>query len=110
MQRDFKGVWIPKELWCSKLLSIQEKFILLEIYNLESAEYGCYASNKHFSGFINLSVSRVSELIANLRDKGLIKITYRKTDEKNTVRYIAVTEEGRELVKGITRVTVIRGA
>ncbi len=27
MEREFKGIWIPKEIWLNKTLSIQEKNI-----------------------------------------------------------------------------------
>jgi hypothetical protein len=30
MDRDFKGIWIPKEIWTSKDLKIMEKLFLLE--------------------------------------------------------------------------------
>ena len=31
MNRDFKGIWIPKEIWFSTYLSIKEKCLLAEI-------------------------------------------------------------------------------
>ena len=30
-QRQFKGIWIPKEIWLNKELTMQEKMILVEI-------------------------------------------------------------------------------
>lgn len=49
MNRDFKGIWIPKELWECKELSTSEKIVLLEIDSLDTGEDGCYASIKHFA-------------------------------------------------------------
>ena len=53
MQRDFKGIWIPKELWILKDLSLLEKVMLIEIDSLDN-ENGCYASNDYFADFFGL--------------------------------------------------------
>jgi len=34
MNRDFKGVWIPKEVWINKDLTWMEKLFLVEIDSL----------------------------------------------------------------------------
>ena len=44
MGRGFKGIWIPKEIWESKEISMQEKVFLAEIHSLDN-EQGCIASN-----------------------------------------------------------------
>ena len=38
--RDFKGIWIPKEIWESENLSIMEKVLFVEIHSLDN-ERGC---------------------------------------------------------------------
>ena len=73
--RDFKGVWIPKEIWLSTDLKVMEKLILVEIDSLDN-EDGCFASNEHFSKFFSLSKNRCSEIIKSLEKKGYIKIDY----------------------------------
>ncbi len=70
--RDFKGVWIPKEIWLSLDLSLSEKCLFVEIHSLDN-EHGCYASNKHFAMFLGISERQVSRLIKKLEDKGYIK-------------------------------------
>ena len=45
-ERDFKGVWIPKEVWLDTRLSMIEKGILVEIDSLDFSESGCFASNE----------------------------------------------------------------
>ena len=35
-KRDFKGVWIPKEIWLSTDLKVMEKLILVEIDSLDN--------------------------------------------------------------------------
>ena len=75
MNRSFKGVWIPKEIWCNKELNITERCFLTEIDSLDNDD-GCFASNNYFADFFGLSKSRCSEIINKLEEKGLIKITY----------------------------------
>ena len=75
MQRDFKGIWIPREIWLSTDLKVMEKLILVEIDSLDN-EDGCFASNEHFSKFFSLSKNRCSEIIKSLEEKGYIEIKY----------------------------------
>jgi len=71
MNRDFKGVWVPREVWLDEKLSWMEKLFLVEIDSLDN-ENGCFASNKYFGEFFGLSNSRVSEIISSLQYKGYI--------------------------------------
>ncbi|MBB6713933.1 hypothetical protein [Clostridium gasigenes] len=57
MKKEFKGIWIPSELWINKDLSVMEKIFLVEITSLDR-EKGCYASNGYFSEFFSLSKTR----------------------------------------------------
>lgn len=75
-ERDFKGIWIPKEIWLNETLSMQEKLFLVEIDSLDDEQRGCYANNEYFAKFFFLSKSRCSEVIKSLEEKGLITITY----------------------------------
>ncbi len=74
-EREFKGIWIPKEIWLNTKLTLQEKVFLVEIDSLDGKD-GCYASNDHFSNFFNLSKNRCSEIITSLSKKGYISIDY----------------------------------
>ena len=90
-KRDFKGVWIPKEIWLSTDLKVMEKLILVEIDSLDN-EDGCFASNEHFSKFFSLSKNRCSEIIKSLEKKGYIKIAPQnpgKTQNLFTVQYLS---------------------
>ena len=70
-KRDFKGVWIPKEIWLSADLSVVEKCLFVEIHSLDN-EHGCFASNRHFANFMNISERQVSRLIKKLEQKGFV--------------------------------------
>lgn len=65
-QRDFKGVWISKEIWLDTRLNATEKIILMEIDSLSSEEKGCYASNEYLANFCQCSERKVSEAISKL--------------------------------------------
>ena len=70
--RDFKGVWIPKEIWLDRSLSALDKIILVEVDSLDN-EDGCYASNQHFAEFCQCSESAVTKSISKLKSKGYIR-------------------------------------
>lgn len=72
--RKFQGVWIPAERWLDRTLSPNEKVMLGEISSLDTGPRGCYATNAHFAEFFNLSISRVSEIISGLVDKGHLRV------------------------------------
>jgi len=79
--RDFKGIWIPKDIWLSDELSLIEKVLFVEIHSLDN-ERGCFASNKYFAGFFGLHPRRIAEHIASLKEKGFITVTIRNLNER----------------------------
>ena len=89
-QRQFKGIWIPKEIWLSKDLSFQEKIILVEIDSYDDGEIGCYASNKHFVNNFEITSTRASQIIQSLQRKGYININYDYNGKEIERRYIHI--------------------
>lgn len=67
--RDFKGVWIPKEIWLNTDLSIIEKVLLVEIDSLDNSDRGCFASNEYLAKFVQLSEGRVANIISDLKKR-----------------------------------------
>ena len=47
MNRDFKGVWIPKGLYLNKDFSWIEKLIILEVNSFSANDLECFVSNDH---------------------------------------------------------------
>lgn len=88
-KRAFKGIWIPKEVWESKELTLQQKVMLVEIDSLDN-EKGCYASNKYFSEFFGISSGRVSQVINELIDKGYLNAEYIKEDNQILGRILKI--------------------
>jgi len=85
-KRDFKGIWIPKEIWLSKELNVMEKLFLVEIHSLDNKD-GCFASNSYFAEFFGLKNTRVSQIVNSLIKKGFIEAKYER--------------KGREIVKRV---------
>ena len=73
MERDFKGVWIPREVWLDDSLSALEKVILIEIDSLDTEENHCYASNKYLAEFCQCSEIKVSQAIKKFIFLGYIE-------------------------------------
>ena len=95
MERNFKGVWIPKEVWLSKELTIMEKLFFVEINSLDNSE-GCYAGNGYFSEFFELSKTRVSVIINSLVGKGYISSTliYKEGTKQILKRVLKISKGG----------------
>lgn len=74
MSRDFKGIWIPKEIYLDKKLNALEKIILVEIDSLDNGEDGCYASNEYLAEFCQCSQAKVSTAISKLVKCGYLEV------------------------------------
>lgn len=72
-KREFKGIWIPAEVWLDERLTALEKMILMEIDSLDNDD-NCYASNEHLAKFCQCSQSKVSSAIAKLKKLGYIRV------------------------------------
>ena len=91
MERNFKGIWIPAEIWLCTDLTMQEKIFLVEIDSLDN-ENGCYANNQYFSNFFGISKTRVSLVLQGLINKGYIKtnLIYKKNSKQILNRIINI--------------------
>src|ERR1700730_18461498 len=99
-ERDFKGVWIPREIWLSDELSLIEKVLFVEIHSLDN-ERGCFASNRYFAEFFSVSPRQIATYVASLKEKGFITVTIHNQNERiihAAGKYARVSEEAwREL-------------
>lgn len=102
MERDFKGVWISKEIWLAKNLNWSEKVLLTEIDSLSKLGE-CFASNEYFAEFLGLSKDRVSKLISSLSKKKFIsvKILYKDGTKQVEKRVISPIGYGCKRLRGI---------
>ena len=75
-KREFKGVWIPKEIWLNPDLNALEKCVLAEIDSLDNDEKGCFASNEYFGQFFGISEGRAANIISDLKKRGHVFQTF----------------------------------
>lgn len=103
VERDFKGIWIPKEIWLDNNLTWSEKMLLVEIDSLATLEKGCIATNEYLSDFFNLSKDRISKLISSLKSKGYIevKLIYKKDTKQILKREITTIGYRQKQLEGI---------
>lgn len=74
VNRDFKGIWITKEIWLHPTLSMQAKILWAEIDSLfDSRRGGCFASDDYLMKFIGVKVSRLHEIMRELKAAGLLE-------------------------------------
>lgn len=77
--RDFKGIWLPKEIWLDDELNAADKIIFAEIDSLDVEDSdGCFASNEYLANFCKCSITKVSTSISKLIGLGYVKVV--KTD------------------------------
>ena len=84
MERDFKGIWITREIWLSAELSLMEKVLFVEIHSLDN-ERGCFASNRYFADFFAVSDRQIRTYLASLKSKGYIRVEIKNRNER-TIR------------------------
>lgn len=80
-ERDFKGVWIPRDIWLSKQLSLMAKVLFVEIHSLDN-ERGCFASNAYFAEFFQVSDRQIRNLIGELKSHGFVIVTVKNRNER----------------------------
>lgn len=104
MERAFKGIWIPAEIWLNKDLTLLEKVFLVEIDSLDN-ENGCFASNEYFSNFFGLSKNRCSEVIKSLEKKGIVTISYiyKKNTKQIEKRIIKIFDNSKGGIRNLDR-------
>ena len=71
MSENFKGVFIPADIFLIKDLSLAEKILIVTILGLDNGS-GCYASNEYLSRFVQITPTSCSGIISNLKKSGLL--------------------------------------
>ncbi len=106
-RENFKGLWIPKNLFILSDLSWDEKIVLLEICDLHKIG-GCFASNQHFSNYTGLSLRQTERIISSLADKEYITTNAKYDPNSNKPRVIdrllTPTEKTRNIFSSIDKV------
>lgn len=72
--RNFKGVWIPKEIWLDTRLKALDKVILTEIASLDG-ERGCFATNEYLAAFCQCSEKTIQRAVQRLQELGVLYVS-----------------------------------
>jgi hypothetical protein len=88
-ERDFKWIWIPKEIWLSTDLTVMEKLFIVEINSLDN-EDGCFASNSHFSEMFGITKWRCTQILKSLEAKKHISIELEREWKNITKRVVRI--------------------
>lgn len=96
--RDFKGVWISRDIWLDKSLTLQEKCFLVEIDSLDNDD-GCFASNAYFADFFQISKGRCTQVIKSLEAKKRISITIHRKGNQIVKRVVRILNNPSKLSK-----------
>ena len=83
IEREFKGVWIPAEVWLDPALTITEKALLAEIDSFSGNGKSFYKSNETIVKEYGVSRSTIARAVKNLSSLGYVDV---KSDGRN--RYI----------------------
>lgn len=74
--KQYKGVWLPKEILDNPDLTPTEKILLAIIESLDDEEAGgCYASNEYLGNKLGVTEKMASWTISNLKKKGYLAQT-----------------------------------
>lgn len=70
-QKQYTGVWIPKDIFDNPKLTPFQKFLLAEIHSLDPGN-GCFASNEWLAKKLHSTAGNVANEITTLRKHGYI--------------------------------------
>jgi len=71
LSRNFKGIFIPRNVWVDNRINYFEKCLLAELNSLDGAN-GCFASNEYLCNFFNERERKIQEGISKLKSLGYI--------------------------------------
>jgi len=95
---DFKGVWIPAEVWQIEDLLLIEKVFLCQIQSLCNDD-GCFASNSYFAKFFGVSNSRCTQIIKKLEEQKYISVELERKGKMVSKRVVTTLNKCSELFK-----------
>lgn len=86
-QREFKGIWIPAEVWLHPKLTAVEKVVLMDIHSMTTREDGnFFKSNETIAEQCMCSVATIKRAIKKLQNMGWLE-----TETRGRRRYMWIT-------------------
>ena len=87
MERQFKGIWVPAEIWEDTNLTWNEKVVLMEIDSFTAAGKDCFISDSYIGNLIGVTERTARRILSKLINQGYVK----KTCFDGRTRYIEST-------------------
>ena len=82
MKRNFKGIWIPADLYLDETLTWTQKLIIIEIDSFSKNGLDCFVSNEHLGQHCQLTKSAIEKALYSLVKAGIVFRERRKIGEK----------------------------
>lgn len=95
--RNFKGIWIPAELWINKEFSPLDKCLIAEIESLSSPEKGCFASNQYLAEMLCVTENHINNMLTRLRKIGIVETVSFDGRHREMRVNLAYLKKGRQL-------------
>jgi len=73
--RDWKGIWIPREVWEHEGLQWYDKIVLMEIDSFTKKDMDCFFSDEYLANFVGVSQRSIRNSLARLEENNLITRT-----------------------------------
>lgn len=97
MERTFKGVWIPAEIWLDKRLTICEKAFLAEVDSFTGNGKTFHKSNQTIEEEYGIAPRTVQRMVKKLVELGMLETEFNgRVRHLSTVRLAKMTGQGRQ--------------
>jgi len=97
MEREFKGVWIPAEIWLDKRLTICEKAFLAEVDSFTGNGRTFHKSNETIQEEYGIAPRTVQRMVKKLVELGMLKSKFNgRTRHLSTGSLAKMTGQGRQ--------------
>ena len=97
MERNFKGVWIPAEIWLDKRLTICEKAFLAEVDSFTGNGKTFHKTNETIQEEYGIAPRTVQRMVKKLVDLGMMKSTFNgRVRHLSTGSIAKMTGQGRQ--------------
>jgi hypothetical protein len=96
MEREFKGVWIPAEIWLDKNLTLVEKALLAEIDSFTGNGRSFMKSNETIQAEYGISRNTIGRSLRKLAERGFVDVTFNGRVRCITTRAGSIPKMGRQ--------------
>lgn len=96
MERQFKGVWIPAEIWLDKRLTLVDRALLAEIDSFSGNGKSFHKGNDTIQEEYGISRNTVGRSLKKLETLGFVEITFNGRVRNVTTRAGSIPKMGRQ--------------